>query len=336
MNNARVAVAMEAIGTCEAAYRAAKAYAEERTSMGKPIAQHEMIADYLDEMDVAVRALRAATFEAAFHEEVYNRLKVAQKIKAPASDAERQELEKKISRHRRRARHLTPLIKYFGGEECVRQARMSMQIMGGIGYIKETGAEKLLRDALVIPVYEGTSQIQSLMALKDNMQAAMRNPARFLSDIASARLESLSGRDPLERGAAKLKVHALSAMQTILMRIAADKLGDVREKPVTQWRKAFMKDWDPARDFSFGLLHAERLTKLLTYSAFADVLVRQAHEAKGSADEAERRELALRFIDRFEPRARGVVHEIESTGPSVLQRVLAKGKKGAPVAKAAE
>jgi hypothetical protein len=66
------------------------------------------------------------------------------------------------------------------------------------------------------------------------------------------------------------------------------------------------------------------------------VLVRQAHDAKGTADEAERRELALRFIDRFEPRARGVVHEIESTGPSVLARVLAKGKKGAPVAKAAE
>ena len=134
----------------------------------------------------------------------------------------------------------------------MRQARLAMQIMGGLGYIVETGAEKVLRDALVIPVYEGTSQIQALMALKDNLQAAMRNPARFLSDIATARLESLSGRGEVERGEAKLRAHALSAMQTIIMRIAADKLGDVKGRPLAEWRAAFVKDWDPARDFSFG------------------------------------------------------------------------------------
>jgi hypothetical protein len=46
-----------------------------------------------------------------------------------------------------------------------------LQIHGGVGYTKEYGAEKLLRDALVMPIYEGTSQIQSLMAMKDAMSA---------------------------------------------------------------------------------------------------------------------------------------------------------------------
>ena len=337
MNNARIAVGFEGIGTCEAAYRLAKDYAEERVSMGKPIARHEMIADALDEMDVMIRGMRAITFEAAFHEEVRARLKVNLKARPP-SESERSDAEKKIRRHMRKARALTPLIKYLAGEECVRQARMCMQIMGGIGYIVETGAEKILRDALVIPVYEGTSQIQALMALKDNLQAAMRNPGRFLSDMATARLESLSGATAVERGEAKLRAHALSAMQTIIMRIAADKLGDVKGRPLAEWRTAFVKDWDPARDFSFGLLHAERLTKLLSWAAIAETLVRQAQEVKGTADYDERWSLALRFVERFEPRARGVVGEIEATGGSLIGRVLARprAKKDRERAKAAE
>ncbi|OGQ12068.1 MAG: hypothetical protein A2138_01235 [Deltaproteobacteria bacterium RBG_16_71_12] len=335
MNNARISVGFEGIGTCEAAWRMARAYAEERVTMGKPIAHHEMIADYLDEMEVVIRGLRAITFDAAFHEEVSARLKVMGKLK-PAAEAEQQETDKKIRRHKRKARRLTPLIKYWAGEECVRQARMCMQIMGGIGYITETGAEKILRDALVIPVYEGTSQIQALMALKDNLQAAIRNPTRFLSELATARLETLSARSDLEKGEARLRHHAMSAMQTIITRIAADKLGDVRGRPLAEWKSAFMKDWDPQKDFSFGLLHAERLTKLLTWSAVAETLVRQANEVKGTADFEDRASLALRFIERFEPRARGVVAEIEATGGSLIGRVLARPKRERGAAKAAE
>ncbi|MBI1945308.1 MAG: acyl-CoA dehydrogenase family protein [Deltaproteobacteria bacterium] len=335
MNNARISVGFEGIGTCEAAWRMARAYADERVTMGKPIAHHEMIADYLDEMEVVIRGLRAITFDAAYHEEVSARLKVMGKLK-PAPEAEQAEADKKIRRHKRKARALTPLIKYWAGEECVRQARMCMQIMGGIGYITETGAEKILRDALVIPVYEGTSQIQALMALKDNLQAAIRNPTRFLSELATARLETLSARSDLEKGEARLRHHAMSAMQTIITRIAADKLGDVRGRPLAEWKSAFMKDWNPQKDFSFGLLHAERLTKLLTWSAVAETLVRQSNDVKGSADYEERASLALRFIERFEPRARGVVAEIEATGGSLIGRVLARPKRERGAAKAAE
>ena len=326
MNNARIAVGFESLGVMEASYRMAKAYAEERVTMGKPIARHEMIADYLDEMEVTIRGLRAITFEAAFHEEVSTRMKAALKARPPQSEEERKKIEREIRRHKRRARQLTPLIKYLGGEEAVRFARMNMQILGGIGYITETGAEKILRDALVLPVYEGTSQIQSLMALKDNLQAALRNPGRFLGDLASSRIDALSGKDVLDKGVARLRGHANAAMQTIMTRIAADKLGDLREKPLLEWKSAFMQDWNPAKDFSFGLLHAERLTKLLCYAAVAETLVRQAHEVKGTADHEERRELALRWIERMEPRARGLVGEIEATGGSLVGRVLAKRK----------
>jgi alkylation response protein AidB-like acyl-CoA dehydrogenase len=327
MNNARIAVAFEALGTMEAAYRTARTYAEERVSMGKPIARHEMIADYLDEMDVVIRGLRAATFEAAFHEEVATRLKMHLKTKPPANAAEREKLEKQAKTSAARSRSLTPLIKYWGGEEAVRMARMAMQIQGGIGYIMETGTEKLLRDALVLPVYEGTSQIQALMALKDNLGAAIKNPVGFAKDIAETRIKALSAHDPLDKAAARLRLASLSAMQTIMSRIAADKLGRVGKGPLSSWKSSLTKEWDPALDFSFGLLHAERLTKLLTWSLTAEVLVDQAKKVQGTVDADERRELAARFMERFEPRTKGVLAEIEATSGSLLDRLLGRSKK---------
>jgi hypothetical protein len=68
-----------------------------------------------------------------------------------------------------------------------------VQIHGGSGYIKEYGAEKLLRDALVMPIYEGTSQIQSLMAMKDTLGGIMKNPQAFVTRVAQARWRSALG-----------------------------------------------------------------------------------------------------------------------------------------------
>ena len=60
---------------------------------------------------------------------------------------------------------------------------------------KDFGAEKLLRDALVMPIYEGTSQIQALMAMKDTLGGILKNPQRFVRRGAQARWRALSARD---------------------------------------------------------------------------------------------------------------------------------------------
>lgn len=74
MNNARVGVGFESIGVAEAAYRLARDYAAERRSMGKPIAEHEMIADYLDEMRTDIQGLRALAAASAYAEETAQKL----------------------------------------------------------------------------------------------------------------------------------------------------------------------------------------------------------------------------------------------------------------------
>jgi hypothetical protein len=176
------------------------------------------------------------------------------------------------------------------------------------------------------------------MALKDNLGAAIKNPTRFAKQLAEARLESLRANDPLEKAAARMRSIALSAQQTIISRIAADKFGKVSKGPLSTWMTAFSKEWDPAEDFSFGMLHAERLTKLLTWAMTAEVLVEQAKKVAGTSHADERREIAQRFIERYEPRMAGVTAEIDATSGSLLDRLRgrAKSSSSSSPARAAE
>src|SRR5690606_3215520 len=123
----------------------------------------EMIADYLDEMETDIQGLRALAMHGAFHEEMAQRLEL-QKLAGAGED-----VAGDIAEHKEQARRVTPLLKYLAAEKAVEMARRCLQIHGGNGYMKEYGAEKLVRDALVMPIYEGTSQIQSLMAMKDTL-----------------------------------------------------------------------------------------------------------------------------------------------------------------------
>ena len=312
MNNARVGVGFESIGLAEAAYRMARTYAEERRSMGKPIARHEMIADYLDEMRTDVQALRALAVASAFHEEMSQKLALLERFTSVATDAEKARIERELPRHRRLSRRYTPLLKYLAAEKAVEIARRNMQIHGGVGYTREYAAEKLLRDALVLPVYEGTSQIQSLMAMKDTLLGIVKRPQAFLKRLGQARWRSISARDPLERAVARIESLSASAQQHLLTRTAAGKLRALADAPVATWKHSLTKDWDPKRDFSLAMLHAERLTRLLADEAIGQLLLAQAQA------HPHRRELLERWLDRAERRCRALHDEITTSGVRVL------------------
>ena len=128
-----------------------------------------------------------------------------------------------------------PLLKYLGAEKAVEMARRAIQIHGGNGYIKEYGAEKLLRDSLVMPIYEGTSQIQALMAMKDTLGAIIKKPQAFVTRLAQTRWKALSSRDELERRVAKVQSLSLQAQQYLATRTAARKLRGLGDRPVSEW-----------------------------------------------------------------------------------------------------
>lgn len=312
MNNARVGVSFEAIGLAENATRLAHAYAAERTSMGKPIARHELIADLLEEMRTDVQALRALAVKAAYHEELAQKLPLMARFGELLTEEEKKRLEEELPRHRASSRRYTPLLKYLAAEKAVEIARRAMQIHGGVGYTRDYGAEKLLRDALVLPIYEGTSQIQSLMAMKDTLMGLIKKPAAFVAKLGQARWRTMSAVDPLERGVAKVQHRSLSAQQYLLTRTAAGKLRSLTSVPLTSWREVMTKQWDPKRDFALAMLHAERLTRLLADEAIAELLLEQARQFP------ERRELLERWLEKAELRSRALLEEITTTGDRLL------------------
>jgi 3-(methylthio)propanoyl-CoA dehydrogenase len=312
MNFARIAVGFEGLGIMEAATRLAKNYAAERVTMGKTIDRHEMIADFLEDMDLWTRGVRSLLFRAGHVTELSQRWEQILKFDPPADAEARAKLERKVKRLKREARNLTPLCKYAGSEKAVDLARLSMQVLGGAGYTTEWEAEKLLRDALVLPIYEGTSQIQSLMALKDQLMAALQNPQKFLTKVARANVNRLTAKEPLERQLSRLYAHKYSALQTILVRIASKKLQKTRVMPVGTWTDALFSQWDPKLDFAPGLLHAERLCRILVDVEIARSLVDDAELF------AERRWIAERFMARADRRCRALLVEIEEHGSELL------------------
>ncbi|MCU1281359.1 MAG: Butyryl-CoA dehydrogenase [bacterium] len=314
MNNARLGVGFECLGLQEAAHRLAAAYAAERKSMGKSIDKHEMIADYLDEMRTDAQALRALCVHGAFHEELAQKKMLVVKY-ANMTDVEKKKLEREVVVHKRLARRVTPLLKYFGAEKAVESARRCVQIHGGVGYTKDFGAEKLLRDAMVMPIYEGTSQIQALMAMKDTLGGILKNPQRFVRRGAQARWRSLSSRDALERAVARIQTLSFQAQQHLILRTAGDKLKATAQKPMAEWPRQLMSNWNPKRDFAFAMLHAERLTRVLVDEVVAELLLEQAKK------DPARRELAERWVERAEPRCRHLVDEITSTGDRLLGKL---------------
>ncbi len=314
MNGARLGVGFECIGLGEAAIRLAQAYAVERRSMGKSIDQHEMIADYFEEMRTDVAGVRALAVHGAFHEELAQKKELQLKF-AELSEEARALLKREVARHKRQARRVTPLLKYLGAEKAVELSRRAVQIHGGVGYTKDYGAEKLLRDAMVMPIYEGTSQIQALMAMKDTLGGIIKNPQKFVRKGAQARWRTVSTRDPLERGVARLQTLSFQAQQHLMMRTAGDKLKSVQEFPLGEWPRRFLKNWNPKRDFAYAMLHAERLIRILADEAIADLLWAQAKKFP------ERRELLERHLERAEPRARFLVDEITNTGDRLLKKL---------------
>ncbi|MCP4680617.1 MAG: hypothetical protein GY854_35065 [Deltaproteobacteria bacterium] len=311
MNNARVGVGFESIGIAESAYRMAKAYAAERESMGKTIDKHEMIADYLEEMQTDIQALRALAVKSSYHEEMSQKQNLFLMFMPPSSETERKAIQKEMKVHQNSSRMLTPLLKYLAAEKAVEISRRCIQIHGGYGYSTEYGAEKLMRDAMVLPIYEGTSQIQSLMVMKDNLMGILKDPKGFLALNAKALWLSRSSKSRVERRVSKLRVRCGRALQFLMTRMAGKKISELRGQPLGKWSSAF-QNWNPKKDFALAMLHAERLTRMLVDAAICEELLEQAKQYP------ERGDILERYLEKAEPRSKFLINEITKTGGRLL------------------
>jgi alkylation response protein AidB-like acyl-CoA dehydrogenase len=173
MNSARLGVGAQSVGIAEAAYREGLEYAKERQQFGKPIIHFPAVYELLTNMEVKVKASRSLLYETTRFVDmykVYTHLGTERKLEKE----ERNEMKK----YQRLADIYTPLLKLFASEYCNQVAYDSLQIHGGSGYMKDYPIERIYRDARITNVYEGTSQLQVVAAIRGVTTGAYFNQIR--------------------------------------------------------------------------------------------------------------------------------------------------------------
>ena len=166
MNGARVGIAAQSMGIAEAAYRLARTYAHTRVQFGVPIERMPAVAEMVADMQVYIEAARAllyATSMVCDHEN--NNLRILEWSKDLDKD-EQKDRKQKSRQFKRLNSMLTPMSKYYCSEMCISVANDSVQVLGGSGFIKDYPAERYLRDARITTIYEGTSQLQVVAAIR--------------------------------------------------------------------------------------------------------------------------------------------------------------------------
>ena len=166
MNGARVGIASQSLGVAEAAYRVARRYAYTRKQFGVSIEKLPAVAELVTEMRIHLEAARALTYETSRVCDLeYNNLRVLEV--APPVDLADLKKRKDMARTLKRLNGmLTPMSKYYASEMCVKVASDAIQVLGGSGYMKDYPVERHLRDARITTIYEGTSQLQVVAAVR--------------------------------------------------------------------------------------------------------------------------------------------------------------------------
>lgn len=161
MNGARLGVGAQSVGIAEAAYREGLAYAKERKQFGKAIIKFPAVYELLANMDAKVKAARTMLYETSRFVDMY---KAYYHISLERSLTKEEKEEMKI--YTKLADVYTPLLKLFASEYANEVSYDSLQIHGGSGYMKDYPIERLVRDARITNIYEGTSQLQVVAAIR--------------------------------------------------------------------------------------------------------------------------------------------------------------------------
>jgi len=290
MNGARVAIAAQAQGIAEAAYRAASKYADERIQFGGPIRELTPVAAMLADMKVALEASRALLYETCMivdlKEGLERRIEQLQSGARAAADDELKELRAELKTTTRLAALYTPLAKACSTEMANRVAYDSLQIHGGSGYMRDFAVERHARDARITNIYEGTTQLQVVAAL-----------GGVLSGTLAARL------DEYEAG-------ELGATPELLARLRR-----ARER----WSAA-VAHVRAADDTAFRDFHGRRLVEAAIDLVCGHLLLRVAqHDARKLL-------VARYFVEQMDVRVEAAAQAVLDSAPAALDALQALGR----------
>ncbi|MBC7103609.1 MAG: acyl-CoA dehydrogenase [Parvibaculum sp.] len=196
MNNARLLVGTQGVAIAEAAYQHALAYAKERKQgrpLGSDLAAGEM-APIIEHPDIRRMLLTMKAMTEASRALCYATAVAIDGAHAGGSEDKRRAAQA-------RADLLTPIAKSFSTDAGVETASIGVQIHGGMGFIEETGAAQFLRDARILPIYEGTNGIQAIDLVTRKLPLGNGDVARtFIAEMRDTAKEARSSNDKLMTG----------------------------------------------------------------------------------------------------------------------------------------
>ena len=161
MNGARLGIAAQSVGVEQEAYNEGLAYAKERQQFGDKIINFPAVYDMLSRMKAKLDAGRSLLYETACYVDVYKCLEDIERDRKLTPE-EKQELKK----YQRLADAFTPLAKGMNSEYANQNAYDAISIHGGSGFIMEYKSQRLYRDARIFSIYEGTTQLQVVAAIR--------------------------------------------------------------------------------------------------------------------------------------------------------------------------
>lgn len=161
LNAARLGIGAQSVGIAEAAYREGLKYAQERKQFGKAIIEFPAIYEMLSNMEAKLHGIRSVLYETARFVDVYKTYYHISKERALDKE-ERNEMKE----YQKLADIYTPLQKLFASEYANEITYDALQIHGGSGFMKDYPIQRLVRDARITNIYEGTSQLQVVAAIR--------------------------------------------------------------------------------------------------------------------------------------------------------------------------
>lgn len=227
MNGARLGIAAQSVGISQAAYNEGLAYARDREQFGKAIINFPAVYDMLALMKAKLDAGRALLYQCARYVDIYKALDdIARERKLTPEERKEQKNFSKL------ADSLTPLAKGMNSEYCNQNTYDAIQIHGGSGFMMDYPIQRYYRDARITSIYEGTTQLQVVAAIRYVTNGSYLAQAReFEQAEVSEAMKPLVARakamaDKLEEATARVKEAGDAAFHDIcarhLVEIAAD------------------------------------------------------------------------------------------------------------------
>ena len=228
MNGARLGIAAQSVGLEQEAYDQAVAYARERKQFGEAIINFPAVYDMLSRMKAKIDASRAILYQTSRFVDIYKTLEdISRERKLTAEE------RKEMKTYSRLADAFTPLGKGMTSEFANQNAYDCVSVHGGSGFIMEYKAQRLLRDARIFSIYEGTTQLQVVAAIRYITNGTYLNIMKeMLTEEVSEAVKPLRDRiakcvDLYAEAVEKVKADANQAEHDFLGRRLYNMTGDI-------------------------------------------------------------------------------------------------------------